>query len=153
MGGSSRPSFKIKDPQEAEDYLVAWFEKWRLAVRIDGLTNFVLAGHSFGGYVSGLYAMRYPQHIKKLLMLSPVGVTTYPPDFDFYPELEMRLKQQKRKVPSRCAFNCCFGCVGKLWKCKCSPFGIMRCCGKCCVDKLMKNYIKNRFRSVPEHEL
>jgi cardiolipin-specific phospholipase len=39
------------------------------------LDSFVLAGHSFGGYVSGLYALKYPHHVKKLLMLSPLGIT------------------------------------------------------------------------------
>jgi pimeloyl-ACP methyl ester carboxylesterase len=41
---------------------------------MNNLTNFVLAAHSFGGYVCGLYASRYYKHIKKLLMLSPFGV-------------------------------------------------------------------------------
>ena len=38
------------------------------------LKDFILAGHSFGGYICGHYAVRYPQYIKKLLMLSPAGV-------------------------------------------------------------------------------
>lgn len=88
MGGSSRPSFKIKDPAEADNYLIQWFEAWRLKM---GLTGFVLAGHSFGGYVSGLYACRYHQHVKKLLMLSPAGVTSYPADYDVYPEIADRI--------------------------------------------------------------
>lgn len=57
-----------------------------------GLSGFVLAGHSFGGYVAGLYASRHHQHVKKLLMLSPVGITTYPDDFDMYPEFVKRIK-------------------------------------------------------------
>jgi len=46
------------------------------------LTGFILAGHSFGGYVVGHYACRYPQHIKKLLMLSPIGVNVMPEGFE-----------------------------------------------------------------------
>jgi cardiolipin-specific phospholipase len=38
------------------------------------MSEFILAGHSFGGYICGHYACKYPQHIKKLLMLSPAGV-------------------------------------------------------------------------------
>ena len=37
-------------------------------------TNFYLSGHSFGGYLCGLYALKYPQHVKKLLLCSPIGV-------------------------------------------------------------------------------
>lgn len=38
------------------------------------LSNFVLAGHSMGGYISGNYALKYPQHPSKLILLSPIGV-------------------------------------------------------------------------------
>lgn len=38
------------------------------------LTDFYLIGHSFGGYHVGLYACKYPQHIKKLILASPIGV-------------------------------------------------------------------------------
>jgi len=45
---------------------------------MDNLIDFILAGHSFGGYICGHYAIKYPQHIKKLLMLSPAGVVKRP---------------------------------------------------------------------------
>lgn len=38
------------------------------------LTNFFLAGHSYGGYIVGNYALKYSHHIKKLLLISPVGI-------------------------------------------------------------------------------
>ena len=38
------------------------------------LKDFVLAGHSFGGFICGHYAVKYPEHIKKLLLMSPIGV-------------------------------------------------------------------------------
>ena len=53
-----------------------------------GISDFVLIGHSFGGYVSGLYATRYPHHVKKLLMLSPLGVSHMPEGFDHVKEFE-----------------------------------------------------------------
>ena len=37
-------------------------------------TQFYLVAHSFGGYMSGNYTCKYPQHVKKLLLLSPVGI-------------------------------------------------------------------------------
>lgn len=47
------------------------------------LKGFYLAGHSFGGYICGHYALKYSHNIKKLLMLSPVGMPKRPEDFDF----------------------------------------------------------------------
>ena len=57
MGASSRPNFNLKAVDETDAYLTEWFEAWR---KVMNLTNFILAGHSFGGYVSGLYACKYP---------------------------------------------------------------------------------------------
>jgi len=34
--------------------------------------------HSMGGYLAARYAMRYPQHIDALLLLSPAGVPAAP---------------------------------------------------------------------------
>ena len=34
----------------------------------------ILAGHSFGGYMSVAYCERYPERVESLLLLSPVGV-------------------------------------------------------------------------------
>lgn len=34
-------------------------------------------GHSFGGYIAGNYSLRYPNHVKKLIMMSPIGVSGY----------------------------------------------------------------------------
>ena len=39
-----------------------------------------LAGHSMGGYLCAHYAMRYPQNIKSLIMISPVGLPAPPPE-------------------------------------------------------------------------
>ena len=33
----------------------------------------ILAGHSLGGYIVGNFALKYPEGIKKILLLSPVG--------------------------------------------------------------------------------
>ena len=67
MGGSSRPDFqKIvnNDIDLAENYLVDWLENWRIEIGIK--EKFILSGHSFGGYVSCLYALKYPQNLRKL---------------------------------------------------------------------------------------
>jgi cardiolipin-specific phospholipase len=73
-GLSSRPSFQnLKDDslETAEDFFVESLEVWRSKNNVDKM---VLAGHSMGGYISVAYCERYPQHVERLLLLSPVGV-------------------------------------------------------------------------------
>lgn len=41
--------------------------------KISVFNGFILSGHSFGGYIAGMYTLAYPQHVKKLLALSPIG--------------------------------------------------------------------------------
>ena len=59
MGSSSRPSdFNYKDfsPEQTIDYFVEYLEAWRKAMKLE---KFILAGHSFGGYIVGNYAVKY----------------------------------------------------------------------------------------------
>lgn len=57
--------------ETAEDFFVESLEVWRSKNNVDKM---VLAGHSMGGYISVAYCERYPQHVERLLLLSPVGV-------------------------------------------------------------------------------
>ena len=87
MGGSSRPDFRATHNGESDNFFMQVFEEWRIAL---GLSGFYLAGHSFGGYLMGTYAALYPLHIKKLILLSPLGIKRRPENFKaknmFYPE-------------------------------------------------------------------
>jgi pimeloyl-ACP methyl ester carboxylesterase len=56
MAGSSRPDFKAVTPKECVDFFTESIEEWRKWL---GLEKFYLLGHSFGGYISGLYAVKY----------------------------------------------------------------------------------------------
>lgn len=81
MGRSSRPNFRIhaKDRQgkitEAENWFVDALEEWRIKRNID---RFTLLGHSLGGYLGVAYALKYPGHLKKLILASPVGIPEDP---------------------------------------------------------------------------
>jgi len=63
----------------AESFFVESLESWRQHHNLPKLT---LAGHSMGGYLSVAYAERYPQHVEKLILLSPVGVPEKQPEDD-----------------------------------------------------------------------
>lgn len=81
MGRSSRPPFRVyaKDRQgsitEAEDWFIDALEEWRVQRKID---RFTLLGHSLGGYLAVAYALKYPGHLNKLILASPVGIPEDP---------------------------------------------------------------------------
>ncbi|RDA86970.1 hypothetical protein CP532_6744 [Ophiocordyceps camponoti-leonardi (nom. inval.)] len=81
MGNSSRPGFKIRARDreqqviEAEDWFVDALEEWRKERKLD---RFTLLGHSLGGYLAVSYALKYPGHLKKLILASPVGIPEDP---------------------------------------------------------------------------
>ena len=81
MGRSSRPPFKLhsKDRQqciaEAENWFIDALEEWRVQRKID---RFTLLGHSLGGYMAVAYALKYPGHLNKLVLASPVGIPEDP---------------------------------------------------------------------------
>ncbi|CAN6539285.1 unnamed protein product [Malus baccata var. baccata] len=69
-GGSSRPDFTCKSTEETEAWFIDSFEEWRKA---KNLSNFILLGHSVGGYVASKYALKHPEHVKHLILVGPVG--------------------------------------------------------------------------------
>ncbi|XP_010271460.1 PREDICTED: probable 1-acylglycerol-3-phosphate O-acyltransferase [Nelumbo nucifera] len=72
-GGSSRPGFTCKSTEETEAWFIDSFEEWRKA---KNLSNFILLGHSFGGYVAAKYALKHPEHVKHLVLIGPAGFSS-----------------------------------------------------------------------------
>jgi cardiolipin-specific phospholipase len=83
MGRSARVPFRIHAKRddipgrvhEAESFFVESLEEWRQRA---GLEKMTLIGHSLGAYFSTVYALRYPERVHKLLLLSPAGVPRDP---------------------------------------------------------------------------
>lgn len=81
MGRSSRPPFKMhgktrpEQITEAETWFIDALEEWRVVKKID---RFTLLGHSMGGYMAVAYALKYPGHLNKLILASPVGIPEDP---------------------------------------------------------------------------
>ncbi|KAJ8762236.1 hypothetical protein K2173_007392 [Erythroxylum novogranatense] len=72
-GGSSRPDFTCRSTEETEAWFIDSFEEWRKA---KNLTNFILLGHSFGGYVAAKYALKHPEHVQHLVLVGPAGFSS-----------------------------------------------------------------------------
>lgn len=83
MGRSARVPFVVKAKRddidgrvrEAETFFVESLEEWRQKM---GLEKMTLIGHSLGGYLSVVYALRYPTRVSKLILVSPAGVPRDP---------------------------------------------------------------------------
>ncbi|CAH8390408.1 unnamed protein product [Eruca vesicaria subsp. sativa] len=76
VGGSdNRPQELAKVgwiTEETEACFIDSFEEWR---KSKNLSNFILLGHSFGGYVSAKYAIKHPEHVQHLVLVRSAGFT------------------------------------------------------------------------------
>jgi pimeloyl-ACP methyl ester carboxylesterase len=67
------------NPIEAEKEFVDMLEEWRIEIGLN--EQFILLGHSFGGFLSASYAIRYPTYIKQLVLIDPWGFGRKPDDW------------------------------------------------------------------------
>jgi cardiolipin-specific phospholipase len=76
MGRSSRTPLPKRDKNGTDDsdidqveaYFVDALEDWRRKCNIEKMT---LLGHSLGGYLAAIYALKYPERVTKLILASP----------------------------------------------------------------------------------
>jgi len=131
MGLSSRPKFECTNVEETIEYFVSGIEKWREAMNID---TFYLAGHSFGGYMSTQYTAQYKDRVKKLFLLSAVGITKH--EKIVTPEEFAKDLSWFRKKLYKMSLG--------FWKSQKTPGDYLKShpkFGKC----LMKTYLKKQF--------
>ena len=131
MGLSSKTKFECTNTDETIDFIVTSIDKWREAV---GLNTFFLAGHSFGGYLSGQYALAHQDKVKKLILLSPVGFTKH--------EEETRIEDIKKRL----GFfkGLLFGFFMKVWENKTTPTTFVKN-HPWIASYFIKNYVYKRF--------
>ena len=62
LGASGRPEYNLKTPQECLDYYLYSTEAWMLAskYREGPAPDYILLGHSLGGYIAGHFALKFP---------------------------------------------------------------------------------------------
>lgn len=167
MGRSSRPPFRInaKDKEdkirEAENWFVDALEEWRQKRGIEKMT---LLGHSLGGYMAVCYALKYPGHLNKLILASPVGIPedpwavseAMPEPTDSTMQNEVLQSQNdtagksnagankppRRQIPKW---------VATLWDANISPFSVVRLAGPL-GPRLVSGWTSRRFSHLPSEE-
>ena len=75
FGMSDHESFTAKTPEEAEAHYVQSMYRFQTALKLDRV---VMLGHSFGGMIAAAYALRYPELVSSLILVSPVGIPDPP---------------------------------------------------------------------------
>lgn len=170
MGRSSRPPFKIgaKDKagkiSEAENWFIDALEDWRKTKQIE---RFTLMGHSLGGYMATAYALKYPGHLNKLILVSPVGVPEdpYAVNEDLPEPMESSMvnefTQDQGETTSKPSAN---GIARSepprrpypkwlitLWDANISPFSIVRWAGPL-GPRLVSAWTTRRFSHLPQEE-
>jgi pimeloyl-ACP methyl ester carboxylesterase len=73
------------------------------------LTDFILCCHSLGGYIGGHYACIYKQHVRKLILLSPIGLRDDPHVVNMKDPQKFQLLKE-------------LGIVSYVWNTRISPF-------------------------------
>ncbi|KAH7301194.1 hypothetical protein KP509_23G015800 [Ceratopteris richardii] len=126
-GASSRPDFTCKSTEETEAWFIDSFEAWRKAKRLE---NFVLLGHSFGGYVAARYALKHPEHVQHLILVGSAGFTS---ETDEVHERITRLRSTWKGA-----------ILNHLWESNFTPQRVIRGIGRWGPD-LVKRYTSARF--------
>jgi len=136
-GLSSRPNFILTDPDHINDFFVDSLEKWRQAEKLD---KFHIVGHSMGGYLATKYALKYPQHVQTLSLVSPAGVTKR--DIAEIEKFTTELSWRKNGM-SKFFYN--------LWQKKLTPqFIFTQWINEDWSKKLLYQYLKVRSTLPPE---
>ncbi|KAF7060359.1 hypothetical protein CFC21_067151 [Triticum aestivum] len=134
-GGSSRPDFICKSTEETDAWFLDSFEEWRKA---KNLNNFILLGHSLGGYVAAKYALQHPEHVQHLILVGPAG---FSPEADDSAERLAKFRGTWKGM-----------LVNHLWESNFTPSKILRGLGPW-GPYFVRRYTTTRFGSYSNGEL
>ena len=77
MGLSSRVNVQFTSNEQCIDFFVESIEAFRISLEKNYNLNkkFIFCAHSLGGYFAVNYAIKYPQNIESLFLMSPTGIS------------------------------------------------------------------------------
>ncbi|CAM4887999.1 unnamed protein product [Rotaria socialis] len=103
FGRSSRPNFDQTNSINAETKFVETIEDWRIAVGLQ--TKFYLVGHGFGAYLATVYALKYGEFIKKLILLDPWGFNQKPDENQLHLSIPFWINMLARLMQKLTSFS------------------------------------------------
>ena len=112
--------------QAVTDELIDSLERLRIE---EELPQFTLAGHSLGGYLAGKYAVKYPEAVNNLILISPVGIPHPPPE-----DAIMKPSEMDWRVRT----------IDQLWRWNFTPQGLVRVLGSR-GPKMVTGAVNRRF--------
>lgn len=130
-GLSGRPPYKAKNTEESEAFFVESLSEWK---KQQGLDKMVLVGHSLGGYLSAVYAMKHPEDIQHLILVCPAGIGGQPEDWHV-PETLRNPWTLRGQL-----FRACIAC----WDWGLTPMSVIRTFGPW-GRSLVNGYVNKRF--------
>ena len=141
MGLSARPQIEFTSPVQCESYFIGIYHLFIKSLFYEGRFNikkeYYLCGHSLGGFLASRYMLLYPEGIKKVLLLSPAGITDYRiPGTDFFKDSTSAFF---------CSSVCCPTCV---WPCQLRVQSLYNCC--LCHDTIKNHYGVKRINIIKE---
>jgi cardiolipin-specific phospholipase len=113
--------------------VVESLEAWRREQKIESM---ILAGHSMGGYLGVAYTERYPQHVDRLILISPAGVPEETPAL---------IEARRRRTTWRLRlFEVLFPLV--------SPGDLFRSLPEWTARKWMRKYVSRRLPAITDQD-
>lgn len=143
MGLSSRPKIKFTSAIQCEEYFISIYHLIIKSIFFKGKFNikkeYYLCGHSLGGFFTSRYILKYPIGIKKVLLLSPAGITDYRiPGTPLF---------NHRSFSNQCLSTFC---PTLFWPCQIRVQSLYRCC--ICHD-CIREYYKTYYFNFDEDEI
>jgi pimeloyl-ACP methyl ester carboxylesterase len=105
-GRSERPQFTGRTSESARNWWLNSLEDWRQAM---GLADFILLGHSLGGWLAAEYAMRYARHVQRLILVNAAGIVedvTYSRSLFYYVSPQRMVQAVGVLGPRLVAYGC-----------------------------------------------
>ncbi|GJQ14179.1 hypothetical protein GpartN1_g5970.t1 [Galdieria partita] len=152
-GASSKPKFPLKATvEEAESFFVDSLELWRQQMGDSLSKPFILVGHSLGGYLSAVYAIKYPENIEQLVLVSPVGIPHAPEQpLSQGSNTASRLNEDDRVLRYRKKYRHWIALFTWFWTHNITPHSVLRVTGPYFGHWLTLTYAHRRFQHcLPE---
>lgn len=107
-------------------------------------------GHSLGGYLATRYALKYPEHVQKLVLLSPMGLPVPPIAEQEGDENERRFNLDKLNISVTGLVLSPW--LVRMWNNNITPQLLIRAAGPW-GPRLVSKYVDARFPCLNEDEL